>query len=80
MHTEGGFEVLEQDLEGRLVWLRVQLVGEKFCGWSVDCAHRMKDLRILSALEVRTVVPSGDLDELASGLTWACSILTTGRF
>lgn len=41
MHTEGGFEVLEQDLEGRLVW-------------------RMKDLRILSALEVRTVVPSGD--------------------
>lgn len=64
--------MLEQDLEGQLVWLRVQLVGEKFCGWSVDCAHRMKDLRTLSALEVRTVVPSGDLDESASDLIWAC--------
>lgn len=32
----------------------------------------MNDLRILSALEVRIVVPSADLDESASSVISAC--------
>lgn len=60
MHREGGFEVLEQVLGGQLVWLRVRLVGDRLAD---GCAHRMNDLRVSSALEVRIVVPSGDLDE-----------------
>ncbi len=61
-YREGEGESLGLVLGVQLAWLRVLSVSVSDLGKASRRAHRTKDLRTLSAEEVRIVVPSGDLE------------------